>query len=82
MDNGKRNHSDGFHFIQVYVMSEAAGRGNFPAGDFPVKLIYRCIWFDFYGRRTMVCSHSLSESLLLDSNPIGFRLLETSVVTN
>lgn len=63
-------------------MSKALGRGNFPVGDFPVKLIYRCIWHDFYGRRTMVCYHSLSESLLLVSNPIGLRLLETSVVTN
>lgn len=71
-----------FILFRFYVMSEAPGRGNFPVGDFPVKLIYRCIWLDFYGRRTMVCPHSLSESLLLDSNPIGLRLLETSVVTN
>lgn len=71
-----------FILYRFYAMSKDPGRGNFPEGDFPVKLIYKCIWLGFYRRGAMICSYSLLESLLLESNPLSLRFLETSLVTN
>lgn len=71
-----------FILHRFYVVSKASGRGNFPEGDFPVKVIYRCIWLGFYWRGTMLCSYSSSEILLLNSNSVGLRVLETGLVTN
>lgn len=66
---------------RFYVVSKASGRGNFPEGDFPVKVIYRCVWLGFYRRGTMLCSYSVSESLPLNSNPVGPRFQGTGLVT-
>lgn len=32
-----------FILYRLYVMSKVPGRGNFPEGDFHVKVIYRCV---------------------------------------